>query len=88
MPKDLCIELVGKAMGAIPWLDETLNMQSTQTRDTYVWNRGVMPYARGWNNHGRDVMARCYGSMARQGGLRQRTRLVVHGMGKVIVGLD
>ena len=88
MPKDLCTELVGEAMGAIPWLDETLNMQLTQTRDTYVWNRGVMPYARGWNSHGRNAMARCYGSVARQGGLRQRTRLVVHGMGKVIVGLD
>ncbi|KAL6319603.1 hypothetical protein AAG906_020680 [Vitis piasezkii] len=67
MPKDLCTEPVGEAMGAIPWLDETLDMQSTQNR---------------WNSHGRNAMARCYGSVARQGGLRQRTRLVVRGMGK------
>ena len=44
-PKDLCIEPVGEAIGAMPWLDEAQDMQLTQTHDTYAWHRDAMPCA-------------------------------------------
>ncbi|KAL6332342.1 hypothetical protein AAG906_004908 [Vitis piasezkii] len=52
-----------ETISATPWFDKALAAQLTWTQDDYAWHKGAMSYALRRHDHGRNVMAHCYGAL-------------------------